>query len=264
MLKRLIRCKTQNNCVEPKCDLRRGFTLIELLVVIAIIALLAAILFPVFARARENARKSSCLNNLKQIGIGIAQYTQDYDESICRSRTGGYKYPGSPDPRTNDRAPWHLIIMPYTKSLQLYKCPSNPSNNRVSWSWDGFVDVVPQSYLSNGCYGESGLMGGRQPMVNEDPNRAATALSDLTSASEVILVGEHIGRGDPDFWDNEPDSRFRSHLGQTNFLFCDGHVKSMKATTTVTPKNMWDVQNRPAQAGWVTIMQDQQIRMDKL
>src|SRR6478735_7183314 len=60
----------------------RGFTLIELLVVIAIIALLAAILFPVFARARENARKSSCQNNLKQIGVGLAQYTQDYDELL--------------------------------------------------------------------------------------------------------------------------------------------------------------------------------------
>src|SRR5947199_3153379 len=64
----------------PQHSTKRGFTLIELLVVIAIIALLAAILFPVFSRARENARKSSCLNNVKQIGVAMMQYTQDYDE----------------------------------------------------------------------------------------------------------------------------------------------------------------------------------------
>src|SRR5881409_3913127 len=68
---------------------QNGFTLIELLVVIAIIALLAAILFPVFARARENARKSSCLNNIKQIGLELAQYTQDYDELLIRAWGGG-------------------------------------------------------------------------------------------------------------------------------------------------------------------------------
>ena len=80
-----------------------GFTLIELLVVIAIIAILAAILFPVFARARENARKTNCLSNLKQLGMGMLQYAQDYDETFCPScaTTGiptpppdGYWYPG--------------------------------------------------------------------------------------------------------------------------------------------------------------------------
>src|SRR5215212_8794902 len=77
--------------VAPRGFRRHGFTLIELLVVIAIISLLAAILFPVFGRARENARRSSCLNNLKQIGIGLAQYTQDFDESLPASghRRGG-------------------------------------------------------------------------------------------------------------------------------------------------------------------------------
>ena len=98
---------------------KKGFTLIELLVVIAIIALLAAILFPVFARARENARKSSCLNNLKQIGLGLAQYTQDYDENLIRAwyvnnqatDTTYYK--------------WMDAIYPYVKSEQIFKCPSH-------------------------------------------------------------------------------------------------------------------------------------------
>src|SRR5687768_5924591 len=69
-------------CRRKRNGALKGFTLIELLVVIAIIAILAAILFPVFARARENARRSSCQSNLKQIGLGFAQYTQDYDEKM--------------------------------------------------------------------------------------------------------------------------------------------------------------------------------------
>ena len=92
---------------------KRGFTLIELLVVIAIIALLAAILFPVFARARENARKSSCLNNMKQIGIGLMQYTQDFDEML----PGRYM--------STEGWSWRRVTLPYVKSIQLYGCPSN-------------------------------------------------------------------------------------------------------------------------------------------
>ena len=80
-----------------------GFTLIELLVVIAIIAILAAILFPVFARARENARKANCLSNLKQIGTGMLMYCQDYD---------------------GDRRPWNYLIDPYVKNTQVFLCAS--------------------------------------------------------------------------------------------------------------------------------------------
>ncbi len=104
---------------------RKGFTLIELLVVIAIIAILAAILFPVFARARENARRSSCQSNMKQIGLGIIQYVQDYDE----------KFPNSSD--TNNRvgnniiATWDLQIQPYVKSVQLLTCPSDTSTPTI-------------------------------------------------------------------------------------------------------------------------------------
>ena len=94
---------------------KRGFTLIELLVVIAIIAILAAILFPAFARARENARRASCQSNLKQIGLGILQYTQDYDE----------KYPIQETVVTTDeQTRWAYAIQPYVKSEQLFQCPS--------------------------------------------------------------------------------------------------------------------------------------------
>jgi len=95
-----------------------GFTLIELLVVIAIIAILAAILFPVFARARENARRTSCVNNMKQAGLGIAQYLQDND--------GNYPMSSSTD-NTNRR--WPDYIYPYVKSAQVFVCPSLASTD---------------------------------------------------------------------------------------------------------------------------------------
>ena len=106
-----------------KSTLKKGFTLIELLVVIAIIALLAAILFPVFGRARENARRSSCQSNRKQIGLGVLQYVQDYDEryplTFVRYSAGTENYQNY----TNDTG-WAWNLQPYVNSTQIFQCPS--------------------------------------------------------------------------------------------------------------------------------------------
>jgi prepilin-type N-terminal cleavage/methylation domain-containing protein/prepilin-type processing-associated H-X9-DG protein len=98
---------------------RRGFTLIELLVVIAIIAILAAILFPVFAKAREKARQSSCLSNIKQIGLGYLMYAQDYDERLPRG--AGYVHPNTIIATYGE---WYMTIAPYVKNTGIYTCPS--------------------------------------------------------------------------------------------------------------------------------------------
>jgi prepilin-type N-terminal cleavage/methylation domain-containing protein/prepilin-type processing-associated H-X9-DG protein len=107
---------------------KRGFTLIELLIVIAIIAILAAILFPVFGRARENARRSSCQSNLKQMGLGFMQYTQDYDEKL----PSGFIFSGGTSAGTG----WAGEIYPYVKSQQIFVCPSddNRAASKISYS----------------------------------------------------------------------------------------------------------------------------------
>lgn len=125
-------------------DVRRGFTLIELLVVIAIIAILAAILFPVFARARENARRSSCQSNLKQIGLGLIQYTQDYDDSLPGD---SFVAEGNSD-ATNYK--WMDAIYPYLKSTQIFDCPSGPSAGSRSYIRN--VDLPAASNQRYGSY----------------------------------------------------------------------------------------------------------------
>src|SRR3954468_5235423 len=96
----------------------RGFTLLELLVVIAIIAILAAILFPVFAKARESARRSTCLSNTRQLGTAILMYAQDYDEILAPPSVGTCQ--------TADSFGWGDLIQPYAKNTGLLQCPDNP------------------------------------------------------------------------------------------------------------------------------------------
>src|SRR3989442_1289232 len=107
-----------------------GFTLIELLVVIAIIAILAAILFPVFAQAREKARQTTCLSNLKQIGLGMLMYAQDYDEIsvpwVLRNFTTGVNLKDA----NGVEISWDRLVQPYTKNNGLFACPSDSGSSK--------------------------------------------------------------------------------------------------------------------------------------
>ena len=228
---------------------KSAFTLIELLVVIAIIAILAAILFPVFARARENARRSSCQSNLKQIGLGILQYTQDYDEKYPMRVWGGA---GGDIEEANS---WRRASYPYIKSAQVFSCPSNTRNaDDANDSTDARMAILPagsprfkRSYAINA----TGNVGGTTPSEYFSGN----SLSAIADSAGTILVGEYSG-GFPYIPLRDPDSRnfndaaitFQGHLGTDNFLFCDGHVKSMKVTATATPTNMWSGQENDTSA----------------
>ncbi|HEX8550990.1 MAG TPA: DUF1559 domain-containing protein [Abditibacteriaceae bacterium] len=201
---------------------KSGFTLIELLIVIAIIAILASILFPVFGRARENARRSSCSSNLKQIGLGVQQYTQDYDE----------RYPMK-NQATDVR--WNQAIQPYVKATQLFACPSNPLNKTNNANANGSYPAIPTSYAPNSRF------------IDADYGHS---LAEANEPTIKILVGEIAQETWHDFgsswWDNATTfsdaltgSGFAGHLGTSNYLFADGHVKALKPTATMTPINMY-------------------------
>ena len=258
---------------------KSAFTLIELLVVIAIIAILAAILFPVFARARENARRSSCQSNLKQIGLGIIQYVQDYDE----------KLPYACDDNDGQR-PWQVTTQPYLKSAQIFKCPSNTGSPSVTPPTDLVANSIvpgitpggiPVSYVCNGggSYSDPAAFGtnsgggaGRRPMNRGGgAGNGGASLAQLDSTSQTILIFENgnPSSANPDLYNASDlvvgNTPFQDHLGTTNFLFADGHVKSLKPTATIAGgANEW--LNNPVGAGIGTEIQTrlgaEQVRMN--
>ncbi len=196
-----------------------GFTLIELLVVIAIIAILAAILFPVFARAREKARQSACASNLKQLQLAVNMYAQDYDEMLPRE---GYDVP-SVDHGDSD-ASWRAVTYPYVKNAQLYVCPSHRPSSPV---FDGSVyadKLQHASYAINDCHQDSGA---------PTPPKGV-ALGQVEDASSVVFLLESTNADDDlcpaantHGWVPSADWATR-HNGGANYAFMDGHVKWLK------------------------------------
>jgi prepilin-type N-terminal cleavage/methylation domain-containing protein/prepilin-type processing-associated H-X9-DG protein len=207
-----------------------GFTLIELLVVIAIIAILAAILFPVFARAREVARQSKCLSNLKQLGNAMQMYAQDYDERFAncwhvfpgKNQYGGVQATDA----TKVCITWDRLIFPYVKTIGIYACPSDAGSTKADVP--GMGNSVVRSY----CYAGS-IGGGWCPWT------PARTMSQVPMPASTIMLTERDNCGGTvhgptkgEWWwctitDSAAEIDWRHNEG-INVLYVDGHVKNAR------------------------------------
>jgi prepilin-type N-terminal cleavage/methylation domain-containing protein/prepilin-type processing-associated H-X9-DG protein len=228
---------------------RAGFTLIELLVVIAIIAILAAILFPVFARARENARRSSCQSNMKQIGLAFMQYSQDNDEW----------YPGA-RLTTAVATSWRENIQPYIKSRQIMVCPSAESRTKYTGATSTSTAPVGTGYdTSPLSYSGATVFHEYQWPMRDDFKTGLGGLNDIGGApisayanpsSTIMVVETQINRF-PEIKMTDTaavntggastsgQTLWSGHLQTGNYLFVDGHIKSMRPTQTIGVNNLW-------------------------
>ena len=228
--------------------IRKAFTLIELLVVIAIIGLLAAILFPVFARARENARRASCQSNLKQLGIAFQMYTQDYDERACPAVYFNSDY--SKETAWDFALTWNSdytlggvnlgLLGPYTKNSQINQCPSFKAAS---------FDRPHTGYAYNKSY-----IGGDQPT-----NKVPTTLAEIGSPAETALFADSaytqpdgtitgqnylLSPGDSGFNTSFSGNSYAMgrahfrHLGSANVVYADGHVKAAVKKFQLDPRSV--------------------------
>ena len=224
----------------------RGFTLIELLVVIAIIAILAAILFPVFAKAREKARQSSCLSNLKQIGLAFMQYAQDYDETLPVDWM---------DPANNfaTHYSWRALLTPYIKSTQIFSCPSD--NHNYSGALAGLCQAgeggIPGSYGDNTMHYNGGAPN--PPGVVSWPSGCKLAI--VATPAQLILAGDSSGGAHQIssasdtlgfVMDSTGYPGAYRHNDGANYCFADGHAKWLKpsAIEDTAALCLWSVTGR--------------------
>ena len=216
---------------------RKGFTLIELLVVIAIIAILAAILFPVFARAREKARQTACLSNVKQLSLSVQMYIQDYDETFPPVSMHCSEPVTYPDGVTqNTSVLWPAIIWPYVGNIDVFNCPSSPrkwTGNRVGWG----------NYAAN-----RSISGASWNPAGEPPSIRSRKLAEITRPSNTILITENWCYGNSQSYYTQRGVQVHSsgnirniiparHNGGANIGMCDGSAKWLQV-----PYEQWKAQ----------------------
>lgn len=223
---------------------RKAFTLIELLVVVAIIGILAAILFPVFARARENARRTSCLSNLKQIGLGTMMYVQDYDQVYPMY---GYanSNPSPPHLVSSTYLYWVDLIYPYMKSRQLFYCPSGAQDTsttdailKMNYGANVFL-FANQGLFPGKTVPEAILASSSQTYMVMDWGTLAVQANQIVAPSgpsHTYLPGVgQLGIDKPTGLDSYYERDFQSgrHFNGVNVTFADGHAKWIKSSVVL-------------------------------
>lgn len=224
---------------------KKAFTLIELLVVIAIIAVLAAILFPVFARAKESAKGTTCLSGLRQFSMGMVMYLTDYDDTFHKGANirsnAAYGFGQHPD--IDGWAEWPWFYGPYVKNVKLFDCPSSPDTESqltvANWGNDG-----------NYGYNYSGLTRdeGTAPRTTSELDAVAETFAFFDSGDPQVRAGTNNWPGlleeldlnlncDDNRWTNgyTKEAALR-HFGRANMVFADGHAKSIGWSTLLTRK----------------------------
>ncbi len=219
--------------------MRKAFTLIELLVVIAIIAILAAILFPVFAQAKAAAKRSACLSNMKQVGTGLYLYAGDYEDTFITDskypigNVGGPKCTAVAKENCEGKNSYYISIQPYIKSYSLFICPEE---TRPNTTYDGVNQTGKQ--ISYG-YNEGPVSDHGWGLVSDDgsvPKRVGYNFSQIDAVAETFAFGDSQDGGNPAITaDNnlatagaQVTTGAMRHGGTWQMSFCDGHAKSIK------------------------------------
>lgn len=250
-----VQCAFTNRSSAFTPGKRSAFTLIELLVVVAIIAILAAILFPVFAQAREKARQSSCLSNLRQLGLAALQYSQDYDETVVPHLQGAGRDARQPK--------WMDLLYPYVKSEAIYTCPSRTSDDTDSFGPAYVREWYNFSYLHSpatrrvgnrdyyyGTYSINGaFLSGVEPFIPGGPEAAlvhpATTIlfceggqpwGNNTDANNGFPLNQNFvvdmnWKPDPAVIAGTQVRAIAPHFARTNVSWADGHASSLDLTT---------------------------------